>query len=207
MDHPPPRLAKPYFTDREDPFALFADWLAEAEGSEPNDPNAMAIATAGADGLPDLRMVLMKGFGAGGFVFFTNAGSAKARQLAENPRAAVLFHWKSLRRQVRARGTVSPASAAEADAYFATRSRQSRLGAWASRQSSPLASRDVLLAEVDAVAARFADGDVPRPDFWRGYRLAPETIEFWQDGAFRLHDRVVFTRAHGGVWRRERLYP
>lgn len=206
MDHPASGLAKAYFTERDDPFALFAEWLAEAEGSEPNDPNAMALATAGADGQPDIRMVLLKGYDGVGFTFFTNAGSAKARQVAANPRAALLFHWKSLRRQVRVQGPVTGATVAEADAYFATRSRQSQLGAWASRQSEPLASREALLAGVAEAEARFAEGPVPRPDYWRGYRVTPERMEFWQDGAFRLHDRVVFARA-GARWSKTRLNP
>ncbi|GJE03472.1 pyridoxamine 5'-phosphate oxidase [Methylobacterium isbiliense] len=199
-------LRKDEFTERADPFALFRDWFEEAKASEPEDPNAMALATAGADGLPDVRIVLLKGFDERGFVFYTNTRSMKGVELAENPQAALVFHWKSRRRQVRARGAVSRVTEAEADAYFATRPRDSRLGAWASRQSQPLASRADLERAVAETAARFPEGDVPRPPHWTGYRIAPATIEFWQDGAFRLHDRVRFTRAGDG-WERARLFP
>ncbi|MBN8996719.1 MAG: pyridoxamine 5'-phosphate oxidase [Rhizobiales bacterium] len=194
------------FTESPDPIALFGEWLREAEGSEPNDPNAMALATVDGDGLPDVRMVLMKGFDERGFTFFTNYGSAKGREILANPKAAAVFHWKSLRRQVRLRGPVSEVSAAEADEYFASRSRGSRIGAWASQQSRPLESRFALEKAAAKYAAKFAIGEIPRPDYWSGFRIAPVEIEFWKDGAFRLHDRVRFTR-DGGSWTRARLYP
>lgn len=194
------------FTLSADPWALFAAWMAEAEGSEPEDPNAMALATADANGLPDVRMVLLKGADPRGFVFYTNLESAKGEALAENPQAALVLHWKSLRRQVRARGPVTHVTAAEADAYFESRHRDSRIGAHASRQSRPLADRATLEAEVAALSARYEDGPVPRPEHWTGFRIAPVSIEFWQDGPFRLHDRVRFTRAGEG-WERARLYP
>ncbi|MGY2050065.1 pyridoxamine 5'-phosphate oxidase [Methylobacterium sp. JK268] len=194
------------FTERTDPLALFRDWFAEAERSEPEDPNAMTLATAGRDGLPDARIVLLKGFDARGFVFYTNSRSAKGLELAENPQAALLFHWKSLRRQVRARGPVSRVEEAEADAYFASRPRDSRLGAWASQQSQPLESRGALERAVAEVGARFPEGEVPRPPHWTGFRVAPVALEFWQDGAFRLHDRVRFTKAGDG-WEKARLFP
>jgi pyridoxamine 5'-phosphate oxidase len=196
------------FTQAEEPFALVDAWLAEAGKSEPNDPNAMALATVDADGLPDVRMVLLKGFDARGFVFYTNEESAKGRQLAAAPKAAALFHWKSLRRQIRLRGAVTLVSDEEADAYFASRPRASRIGAWASAQSRPLESRLSLEMAIARHAARFGLGEVPRPAYWRGFRLAPVAIEFWRDGAFRLHDRIAFTRAaQDAPWRRERLYP
>ena len=198
--------AVPDFTRSEDPFALFSAWMREAEGSEPEDPNAMALATADADGLPDVRMVLLKGFDAAGFVFYTNTGSMKGRELAENPQAALVLHWKSLRRQVRARGPVSHVTPAEADAYFQSRHRDSRIGAIASRQSHPLTDRATLMAEVAELAARYEDGPVPRPEHWTGFRIAPTTLEFWQNGDYRLHDRVRFTR-EGAGWSRSRLYP
>jgi len=197
------------FTAATNPFALFAEWLLEAEASEPNDPNGMALATVDPDGLPDVRMVLMKDFDERGIVFYTNYGSAKGRELLANPKAAVLFHWKSLRRQIRVRGPVEPVTGEEADAYFATRPRHSRLGAWASKQSQPLESRFALEKAVATVAAKYPLGDIPRPSHWSGFRLAPVQIEFWKDGAFRLHDRVVFRRdvPGEGDWSRERLYP
>ncbi len=194
------------FTLSDDPSALFSAWLREAEASEPNDANAMALATADAEGLPDVRMVLLKGFDARGFVFYTNTGSMKGRELAENPQAALVFHWKSLRRQVRARGPVSHVADAEADAYFQSRHRDSRIGAIASRQSRPLADRATMMAEVAALKDRYGEGPVPRPTYWTGFRIAPTTLEFWQDGAFRLHDRVRFSR-DGAGWSRARLYP
>lgn len=194
------------FAAASDPIALFHEWLAEAEANEPNDPTAMALATVDASGLPDVRMVLFKGFERGGFVFYTNLGSRKGRQLAENPKAALCFHWKSLRRQVRARGRVEPVTAEEADAYFAGRPRAARLGAWASRQSEPLESRFALETAVAHVTVRYPVGEVPRPPHWSGFRIVPEEIEFWRDGAFRLHDRMRYTRAGEG-WRKARLYP
>ena len=196
-----------------DPYAHFEAWLAEAQQSEPNDPNAMAIATADADGLPNLRMVLLKGHDADGFVFYTNFESAKGRELLAHPKAAALFHWKSLRRQVRIRGPVSVVSDAEADAYFASRPRDSRIGAWASAQSRPLQGRFELEAQVAKFAAKYAIGDVPRPPHWSGFRIAPISIEFWADRPFRLHDRLVYRRdaagnaGQNGGWTTERLYP
>lgn len=199
---------EPDFTAANDPLALFRAWMREAQASEPVDPEAMAVATAGADGLPNVRMILLKGADERGFVFYTNSESAKGRELAANPKAALLFYWKSLGRQIRLRGLIEPASEAEADAYFATRHRDSRIGAWASAQSRPLASRAALESEVERLGKQFADGDVPRPPYWRGYRLIPLEIEFWQSGAFRLHDRVVFRRATPQEpWVKTRLYP
>ena len=189
-----------------DPIALFSTWLTEAETTEPNDPNAMALATVNAAGQPAVRMVLLKGHDERGFVFYTNQESRKADDLRANARAGLLFHWKSLRRQVRVEGPVTPVSDAEADAYFATRGRISRLGAWASDQSRPLDARTTLEARLAEVTARFEGGDVPRPPHWSGYRVTPEAIEFWQDGTHRLHDRHVFTRT-GVSWSEGRLYP
>ena len=194
------------FTRAEDPVALFALWLAEAEAKEINDPNGMALATVDASGLPDVRMVLCKQADADGLVFYTNIESAKGRQLAGHPQAAALFHWKSLRRQARFRGPVTMLDEAAADAYFASRPRISRLGAWASQQSRELESRADLEQTVEELSARYGDGEIPRPAYWRGFRLSPVEIEFWQDGAFRLHDRVRFTR-EGALWRSRRLYP
>ncbi len=199
-------LTKGDFTELDDPWAIFHAWMAEAERSEPNDPTAMALATADADGLPNVRMVLLKAADERGFVFYTNAESNKGRELAANPQAALVFHWKSLRRQVRARGRVTKVSDAEADAYFASRPRDSRIGAWASQQSRPLESRFALEKAVAFYAARYAIGEVPRPPYWTGFRIDPIAIEFWQDRPFRLHDRVVFTRAPEG-WTKTRLYP
>ncbi|MBM3518495.1 MAG: pyridoxamine 5'-phosphate oxidase [Alphaproteobacteria bacterium] len=192
--------------DGSDPIALFAEWLAEAERSEPNDPNGMALATAAPDGTPSVRMVLLKGVDDGGFVFYTNLESQKGRELADNPRAALCFHWKSLRRQVRVVGAVAPVSSAEADAYFASRHRESQIGAWASQQSRPLESRFALETAVARYAARYGLGKVPRPPHWSGFRIVPERIEFWRDRPFRLHDRLVFTRGAVG-WDTVRLFP
>jgi pyridoxamine 5'-phosphate oxidase len=201
-------LTLPDFTEAEDPIALFRLWLEEAAAAEVNDPESMALATVDEDGLPDVRMVLCKGADERGLSFYGNVESAKGRELAARPKAAALFHWKSLRRQARFRGPVSPLTEAEADSYFATRSRQSRIGAWASQQSRPLESRAALEASVDSYAKHFGDGDVSRPPYWRGWRLAPIEIEFWRDGAFRLHDRVRFSRATlDSRWERRRLFP
>ena len=194
--------------EKDDPLALFADWLAEAEKSEPNDPNAMALATVGSDGMPSQRMVLLKGYEAMGFVFYTNYESRKGEQLLAHPKAALLFHWKSLRRQVRIEGLVSQTTPAEADAYFATRDRRSQIGAWASDQSRPLQSRFALEKRVAEFAARHVIGTVPRPLYWSGFRLQPSLIEFWQDGAFRLHDRLEYRRATpDAAWTMRTLYP
>jgi pyridoxamine 5'-phosphate oxidase len=194
------------FTQASEPWELFATWLDEASRSEPNDATAMALATVGADGMPDVRMVLLKGADESGFVFYTNIESAKGQELAANPQAALVLHWKSLRRQVRARGAVTKVSDAEADAYFQSRARDSRIGAWASQQSRPLESRFALEKAVAFYAAKHAIGEVPRPPYWTGYRIAPISIEFWHDRPFRLHDRLVFTRAGEG-WSKTRLYP
>ena len=194
--------------EKPDPLALFADWFAEAEKSEPNDPSALTLATVGSDGTPSARMVLLKGYDSAGFVFYTNYESRKGRQLIEHPKAAMLFHWKSLRRQVRLEGPVTQASAAEADAYFATRARGSQIGAWASEQSRPLESRFALEKRVAEFTARHVIGGIPRPPHWSGFRLQPTLIEFWQDGAFRLHDRLEYRRAAGGeAWTTRTLYP
>lgn len=194
------------FTTVDDPLALFEAWTRDARASEINDPEAMALATVDGTGLPDVRMVLMKGFDARGIVFYTNAESAKGRELAAVPKAAALFHWKSLRRQIRVRGPVSPVSDAEADAYFASRHRASRIGAWASAQSRPLDGRATLEAAAAEYDAKFPGNDVPRPPYWKGFRIAPVSFEFWSDGAFRLHDRILFTKAREG-WTKGRLYP
>jgi pyridoxamine 5'-phosphate oxidase len=189
-----------------DPLTLFDQWFAEARASEPNDPEAMALATAGADGMPSVRMVLLKGHGPEGFTFYTNVGSAKGRELAENPKAALLFHWKTLRRQVRIWGTVESVTSKEADAYFASRPRQSQIGAWASDQSRPLDRLETFEQRLAKATARFEGQDVPRPDYWSGYRINPERIEFWLDRAFRLHERRLFSRDRTG-WTEGFLYP
>jgi pyridoxamine 5'-phosphate oxidase len=190
----------------EDPMALFAEWLADAVAKEVNDANAMALSTVDADGAPDVRMVLLKDAGTDGFVFYTNLESAKGRQLAARPQAALLFHWKSLRRQVRVRGTVSRVTDAEADAYWATRARPAQLGAWASEQSRPLPDRLAFEKRIAEYGLKFGLGKPPRPPHWSGFRIIPSHIEFWRDRAFRLHERLVFDKAPGG-WTTSRLYP
>ncbi len=190
----------------EDPFVLFAEWLEAAQAKEVNDPNAMCLATVDAEGLPDARMVLLKGLDERGFVFYTNRLSAKGRELDAHPKAALSFHWKSLRRAVRVRGEVETTTDAEADAYFATRARSARIGAWASKQSQPLEERLALEKRIAAEGARFGLGAVPRPPHWIGYRVLPHSIEFWRDRPFRLHERLVFARTATG-WTQARLYP
>ncbi|MEK7265726.1 MAG: pyridoxamine 5'-phosphate oxidase [Pseudomonadota bacterium] len=211
---PPSPSAEAYKADedqgevftREDPLTLFADWFELAKKKEPNDANAMALATVDAEGLPNVRMVLLKDIDAAGLTFFTNLDSAKGRELAANAKAALCFHWKSIRRSVRFRGRVAPVTKEEADAYFATRARASQIGAWASAQSRPMAGRFALEKAVAGEAARFGLGQVPRPDHWSGFRLTPSEIEFWVNRPFRLHDRLQFTRAGDG-WTARRLYP
>lgn len=189
-----------------DPFLLFDQWYAEARSSEINDSNAMALATADARGRPSVRMVLLKGHGPDGFIFYTNFEGRKAAELLENPHAALLFHWKSLRRQIRVEGAVDTTDDATADAYFASRSRDSQLGAWASDQSRPLASREEFMARYDDAVARFDGGPVPRPPHWGGFRVTPTRIEFWQDREHRLHERRLFVR-DGDSWSEGLLYP
>jgi len=188
------------------PFALFQDWLAEAEDTEPNDPNAMTLATVSDTGQPSARMVLLKGVDDRGFVFYTNLASHKGRDLAANPVAALLFHWKSLRRQVRIEGGVERVSDAEADEYFQSRPRDSRIGAWASKQSSPMDGMFELEKRVAKYLVKFPIGEVPRPDFWSGFRVVPDRFEFWRDKPFRLHERTVYQRADGG-WQTGHLFP
>ena len=196
------------FTTEKDPFALFEAWLTEATASEINDPNGVALATVDPEGLPNVRMVLLKGLDERGFVFYTNFESAKGREVLASMKAAMVFHWKSLRRQVRVRGPVEIVSDAEADTYYQSRARGSRIGAWASAQSRPLESRFALETAVAKVAAKYAVGEIPRPAHWSGFRIIPSEIEFWKDGAFRLHDRVKFTRdSANDVWATARLYP
>jgi len=207
MKHQTP-LTSGDFTAADEPFALFEAWLNEAIKSEPNDPNAMALATVDPDGLPDVRMVLMKGFDTEGFVFYSHIASQKGRELAANPKAALLFHWKSLRRQVRIRGNVTPVTDTEADAYFATRPKQAQIGAWASKQSEALESRFAFEQAIAKVAAKYVIGEVPRPSGWSGWRITPSRIEFWHDRPFRLHDRIEFRRdAAGQPWSKTRMYP
>jgi pyridoxamine 5'-phosphate oxidase len=190
----------------QDPIEKFGQWLEDAKGSEPNDPNAMALATADPSGMPAVRMVLLKDVTPAGFTFYTNYESKKGRQLLANPKAALCFHWKSLRRQVRVEGDVEQVSTEEADAYFASRARDSQIGAWASQQSRPLEARLELERRIATFAAKFALGKVPRPPHWSGFRVVPVLIEFWQERPFRLHDRLIYHR-HGDGWRTERQYP
>ncbi len=194
--------------ETDDPFEQFRRWLSEAEAAEVNDANAMTLATADSDGRPSARIVLLKDFDARGFAFYTNTESQKGRHLEVNPFASLCFHWKSMRRQVRVEGPVISVSDLEADEYYASRPRGSRIGAWASQQSRPLADRPTLLAAVARFDAEYENRDVPRPSYWSGYRLTPMRIEFWQDGEFRLHDRFVFSRASdGAAWTVQRLFP
>lgn len=196
------------FVDRDDPFGLFADWFELAKTEELNDPSAMSVASVDADGMPNVRMVLLKDFDEAGFVFYTNFESQKGVEILAQPKAALCFHWKSLRRQIRVRGTVTVVSDDEADAYFNSRARDSRIGAWASQQSRPLESRFALEKAVAKYAAKHAIGAVPRPEYWSGFRIAPLYMEFWHDRPFRLHDRVVFRRQKADdAWSKERLYP
>jgi pyridoxamine 5'-phosphate oxidase len=201
-------MAAQGFTEREEPISLFEEWLKDAGRTEPNDATAMALATVDEEGLPNVRMVLLKAVDGRGFVFYTNYESQKGQELLSAQKAALCFHWKSLRRQVRVRGPVETVSDAEADAYFASRPRDSRIGAWASQQSRPLKGRFELETAVAMYTARYAIGEVPRPSYWSGFRLRPVSIEFWHDRPFRLHDRVVFRReTPDGSWTKTRLYP
>ncbi|NBQ38669.1 MAG: pyridoxamine 5'-phosphate oxidase [Alphaproteobacteria bacterium] len=196
------------FTEASEPFLLFEQWFSDATASEPNDPNAMALATVDSSGLPNVRMVLMKGWDESGFVFYTNTESAKGREILGTLKAALVFHWKSLKRQVRVRGQVEQVSDDEADAYFHSRPRDSRIGAWASQQSRPLEGRFALEKAVATNAVKYAIGDVPRPPHWTGFRILPVEMEFWHDRPFRLHDRIVFRReAPSALWTKARLYP
>lgn len=196
------------FTAAEDPFVLFSAWLEQATASEPRDPTAMTLATVDAEGMPDARMVLLKGVDSCGFVFFTNMDSQKGRELDAQPKAALVFHWKSLNKQVRVRGPAERVDDPEADAYFATRPKQAQIGAWASRQSRPLESRLAFEKAIALYAAKYALGTVPRPPYWSGYRVVPLQMEFWQDRPFRLHDRIDFRRAAPDApWSKTRLYP
>ena len=202
------RLTSGDFTEADEPMRLFAAWLADATASEPRDPNAMTLATVDRDGMPNARMVLLKGADEQGFVFYTNMGSQKGQELAASAKAALVFHWKSLNRQVRVRGPVENVTAEEADVYFATRPKQAQIGAWASKQSQSLESRMAFEKAVAINAAKYAIGSVPRPPNWSGYRIVPDQIEFWHDRPFRLHDRIVFKRAGlGQAWSKTRLYP
>ncbi|MEQ8481649.1 MAG: pyridoxamine 5'-phosphate oxidase [Hoeflea sp.] len=194
------------FTEASEPYRLFAAWLEEATASEINDPNALALATVDSDGMPNVRMVLLKGFDERGFVFYTNFESRKGVEILGSMKAAMCFHWKSLRRQVRVRGPVEQVSDEEADEYYASRPRGSRIGTWASRQSRPLESRFALEKAVAEYTARHAIGDIPRPPHWSGFRILPQSVEFWHDRPYRLHDRVVFEQ-NGNAWAKTRLYP
>lgn len=208
IENNPATLTSGDFTEASEPFRLFSDWLQDATGSEPNDPNAMALATVDPDGMPNVRMVLLKDVDEDGFVFYTNYESAKGGELQASGKAALCFHWKSLRRQIRVRGPIAPVSVEEADAYYDSRPRGSRIGAWASKQSRPLESRFALEKAVAEYTARYAVGSIPRPEHWSGFRLAPTEIEFWHDRKFRLHDRIVFRRAGSTEdWTKTRLYP
>jgi pyridoxamine 5'-phosphate oxidase len=204
----PIQLTSGDFTAADEPLRLFADWFAEAKRTEPVNPDAMTVSTVDADGLPDARMVLLKAFDERGFVFYTNTDSIKGRELKAAPKAALTFYWKSLQRQVRLRGSVETVSEAEADAYFATRSRMAQIGAWASKQSSALESRMAFEKAIALCTAKFMIGAVPRPPNWSGYRVVPRAIEFWQERPFRLHDRIVFERSSlTAPWQKTRLYP
>ena len=204
----PNSLTSGDFTAAQEPFALFGEWLNEAFKSEPADGNAMTLATVDKDGMPDARMVLLKGVDQGGFVFYSHIDSAKGRELAAHPKSALVFHWKSLRRQVRIRGNVTAVSEAEADAYFATRPKQAQIGAWASKQSQPLESRFAFEQQIAKYATKHLIGEVPRPPGWSGWRITPVSMEFWHDWPFRLHDRIEFRRdAPGAAWVKTRLYP
>lgn len=208
LKHPPEELTKGDFTDVKNPFDLFSEWLEDAKAAELNDPNAVALATVDDAGLPNVRMVLLKDVDDRGFVFYTNFESAKGRELLASGKAAMCFHWKSLRRQVRVRGLVEEVTPEEADAYYQSRPRGSRIGAWASKQSRPLESRFALEKEVAKFTAKFGLGEIPRPSHWSGMRLVPTSLEFWHDRPFRLHDRILLTRSSvDDPWRKERLYP
>jgi pyridoxamine 5'-phosphate oxidase len=196
------------FTEADEPLRLFASWFEDAKRSEPSDASAMTLATVDADGLPNARLVLLKGFDERGFVFYTNVDSAKGRELDRHPKAALVFHWKSLNRQVRLRGPVAPVDSSEADAYFATRPRLAQIGAWASKQSAPLESRMAFEKAIALAMAKYAVGTVPRPPNWSGYRVLPLVMEFWHDRPYRLHDRIEFRRAAANEpWSKTRLYP
>jgi pyridoxamine 5'-phosphate oxidase len=208
QDHQIKTQDEPPLPDGADPIALFREWFGSAKASEPNDPNAMSLATVDAEGQPDVRMVLLKDIDARGFTFYTNSRSAKGRELATDPKAALLFHWKSLRRQVRIRGPVEQVSEAESDAYFASRARSSQIGAWASDQSDAMPDALALARRVAEYGLKYGLGSVPRPPHWIGYRVVPLHIEFWRDRPFRLHERLVFSRpAPGDDWTTARLYP